>query len=507
LVYLMGVDIGTSTTKVLVIDEQGEPLAKASREYPISAPCPSHAEQNAEWWWNATIECMREVLRKDRVNPNEIIAIGLSGQMHGTVLLGRDLKPLRPAIIWADRRSSAQCTRFYEIVGRKKVLDIICNPAMPGFMGPTLLWVKENEPRIFRETRKVLLPKDYVRLQLTGSLGTDISDASATLLFDVRRRGWSSCLSSQLGFPDDLFPEIFDSVDVAGELATGALGLPRGIPVVAGGGDSVVGAVGCGVIREGVVSSNIGTGGQVFVTLDNFRVDRQHRVHTFCHAVPGKWCLQGAILSAGLSLRWFRDSMGDAEKSEANEGNIDPYDLLSKEAESAEPGCNGLVFLPYLLGERSPHMDPEARGGFFGLTFQHRKAHMVRAIMEGVAYALRDCLVVFQDLGVTPKKIIARGGGARSPLWRQIQADIFNVEITRTRVEEEAAYGAALLAGVGAGVYSDLEEACAKTVQVASTDSPNNDRVKLYDSYYHSIYRKLYPALRGFWPKTANDIS
>jgi len=504
LVCLMGIDIGTSNTKVLIIDDMGNLMAKSSREYSISSPRQGYAEQDPEWWWCAAKASIKEALKSSRVDASEISAIGLSGQMHGTVLLGKDCKPLRPAIIWTDKRSSFQCREFYQKIGTEKVLDIVCNPIIVGFMGPSLLWVKENEPSIFNETFKALLPKDYVRFKLTDSFATDTSDASATLLFDVKRREWSHYLFSQLSIPPEIFAKVFESTQVTGEISvetSEATNLPRGIPVIAGGGDSPVGAVGCGAIKAGVVSSNIGTGGQTFVTLNEFKVDPEYRIHTFCHAVPEKWYLQGAILSAGLSLRWFKDNFAHLEKSVGALCSIDPYDLLSKEAELAEPGCKGLIFLPYLLGERSPHMDPNARGGFFGLTFEHSRAHLIRAVMEGVAYALRDCLEIFDKLEVKTQKVIARGGGSRSFLWRQIQADILNAEVVKTEIEEEAAFGAALLAGVGVGVYGDLEEACEKTIQIVSSKSPNEERVKTYEEYYSKVYRNLYPSLKNYWMK------
>jgi len=501
-VYLLGVDVGTSATKVLIVDELGNLVANASHGYAISSPRLNFAEQDPEWWWNAVKASIKEALSSSRVDASRISAIGPTGQMHGTVLLGKDGKPLRPAIIWPDKRSSAQCTEFYQKIGREKVLEIVCNPVMSGFMGPSLLWVSENEPSIFNQISKVLSPKDYVRFKLTGSYATDTSDASATLLFDVRKREWSQNLLSQLGFSQEMFAEVFESTEVTGKIsaeASEATGLPRGIPVVAGGGDSPVGAVGCGAIKRGIVSSNIGTGGQIFVTSEEFKVEPENRIHTFCHAVPGKWCLQGAILSAGLSLRWFRDNLGQLEKSEGAERNVDPYDLLSKEAESAEPGCRGLIFLPYLLGERSPHMDPNARGGFFGLAFEHGRSHLIRAIMEGVAYALRDSLEIFKGLGIEAERVIAHGGGSRSALWRQIQADIFNAEVVRTEVEECAAFGAALLAGIGVNVYRNFDEACEKAIRLVGSQSPSEERAKVYDEYYTKVYRNLYPALRSRW--------
>lgn len=495
----MGIDIGTSSTKVIIIDEHGEIVAEASSKYPILTPDSGWAEQDTESWWSAVKEVVRKTLLASEINPKEISAIGLSGQMHGTVLLNKELNPLRPAIIWADKRSQSQCAEIYERVGKEKVLEIACNPVMPGFMAPSLLWVKQNEPSIFRRVHVVLLPKDYVRLRLTGLLATDVSDASATLLFDIKKREWSDEIISNLGFQTEFFPEIYESTDVTGEICKEAYeetSLPKGTTVVAGGGDSPIGAVGCGVVKPGIISSNIGSAGQVFSALDEMKVDPKFRIHTFCHAVPDKWCIQGAILSAGLSLSWFAGILG----SEQSLGNdyINPYELLSREAESAEPGCNGLLFLPYLIGERSPHMDPSARGLFFGLTLSHKRAHMIRAVMEGVVYALRDSLEVFKELGVKVDRVIARGGGAKSALWRQIQADVFNSQVMTVKVGKEAAFGAALLGGVGAGFYRDLEEAVKQTVGIRSVEYPNADRAKIYEHYYRNVYRQLYPSLRRY---------
>jgi len=496
----MGIDIGTSSAKVIIIDEHGETVAEASSKYPILTPTPRWAEQDPESWWFAVKEAVRKTLTDSKVVPNRISAIGLSGQMHGTVLLDAELRPVRPAIIWADKRSQSQCAEIYEKVGKERVLGIVCNPVMPGFMAPSLLWVKQNEPSIFRSVHVVLLPKDYIRLRLTGSLATDVSDASATLLFDIMKRKWSDEIISNLGFQTELFPEICESVEVTGEIckeASEETSLPKGTKVVAGGGDSPVGAVGCGVMKPGIVSSNIGSAGQVFAVLDEMRVDPKFRIHTFCHAVSDKWCIQGAILSAGLSLSWFAGTLR-SEQSRSND-YVDPYERLSREAESAEPGCNGLLFLPYLIGERSPHMDPSARGLFFGLTLSHKRAHMIRAVMEGVIYALRDSLEVFKELGVKVDRVIARGGGARSALWRQIQADVFNSQVMTAKVKEEAAFGAALLGGVGAGFYRDLEEAVKQTVGIRSVEYPNADRAKIYEHYYRNVYRRLYPSLRRYF--------
>lgn len=498
--YLIGIDVGTSSSKAIIIDESGCLVAEASSQYPISSPQPDWAEQNPEWWWEAVKKAIEKALNCSKIDPKEVSAVGLSGQMHGTILLDRNSKPLRPAVIWADKRSQAQCREIYEKIGTEKFLDVTCNRAMPGFMASSLLWIKENEPAVFEKASTILLPKDYIRFKLTGSLATDVSDASATLLFDVKKRRWSDYVISRLGFPLELFPEIYQSVEVVSEVSREAskeTTMPRGIKVIAGGGDSPVGAIGCGAIKPEIVTSNIGTAGQIFATLNEIKFDTSFRIHTFCHAAPKKWYLQGAILSAGLSLRWLIESLISENASEIEDADL--YETILKEAESVEPGCEGLIFLPYLLGERSPHMDPQARGALFGLTLAHEKSHIVRAVMEGVVYALRDSLEIFRELGVRVKSVVARGGGARSRLWRQIQADIFNSEVISVKVKEEAAFGAALLAGVGAGIYGDLEDAVNETVKVAAKDHPNPERVEVYNQHYRRIYRKLYPSLKSFF--------
>ena len=492
--YLMGIDLGTSSVKVLIVSENGEILAKSSSKYPILTPTQGWAEQDPRRWWIAVREAVKSALQRSHIKAREIKGIGLSGQMHGTVILGDSLEVLRPAIIWADSRSRDQCKEIYEKFGRDEILKITCNPIMPGFMAPSLLWVKENEPKIFRKIRKVLLPKDYIRFKLTGSLNTDFSDASATLLFDVRKREWSSEIISFLGLEESILPEIRESIDVAGEISENAskeIPIPEGIPVVTGGGDSPVGAIGCGLIEPGAASVNIGSAGQVFIVLESPRVDPKYRIHTFCHAVPNRWYLQGAILSAGLALDWLIRSLELSKLFEKRE--VEVYDQLFKEAESVAPGSEGLIFLPYLLGERSPHMDPQARGAFFGLTINHRRPHLVRAVLEGVAYALRDSLEVFKEMNVKIERMIARGGGARSKIWRRIIAEVLGYQILTVEVEE-AAFGAALLAGVGSGIYKDLEEAIKMTMKIKEVISPNQDVTKTYEHYYQ-LYRSLYPIL------------
>ena len=500
--YLLGIDLGTTNVKALIIDEEGKLISEANKEYTISTPLPGYAEQDPDMWYKSLKECLRQVITDSRAETEEILSIGISGQMHGTVILGKDLTPLRPAIIWADKRSSSQCNKLREMLGRDKVINILGNPIMPGFMGPTLLWLKENEPSNFNAINKIMLPKDYVRFRLTGEIVTDFSDASATALFDIKKRKWSNEVVSILGISEDMLPRILESTSVGGFISREVAvetGLPEDIPVVVGGGDSQVGAIGAGVIKEGTVSSNIGTGGQIFTTIDRCVIDPKLRIHTFCHVIPGKWCLQGAILSAGLSLRWFRDNFAFLENIVSELCNINTYDLLSKEAEKAEPGCNGLVFLPYLLGERSPYMDPKARGAFVGITYDHKRCHFIRAIMEGVAFALKDCLMIFKELGIAPKEVIARGGGAKSFLWKKIQSNVFGLPVSSTNIQQDVAFGAALLAGVGSKVYRDIPEACQKTIRISDKIFPEENLKRVYNELYEKIYSRLYNALNVFW--------
>jgi len=488
--YLLGIDIGTSGTKGVLMNKKGKIYARAGREYSMDMPQPDWAEQNPEMWWEATIQVIREVIKKSEVNPQQIRGIGLSGQMHGTVFLDKNLQPFRPAIIWADQRSSSQCEFIYQEIGKERLADLTGNPVATGFMCSTLLWIKENQPEEFNQIYKVILAKDYIRYRLTGNLGVEVTDASSTLLLDIKRRCWSEELLDILGLPLKILPEeVHESQEVAGYLQIEAArdtGLLEGIPVVYGGGDQSIQAVGNGVIKPGILSSTIGTGGQLFITLEKFTHDPKLRIHTFCHAIPNVYHLQGAILSAGLSLKWLGESVLHAP---------DSYRIFDKEVEEIRAGSEGIIFLPYLLGERSPYMNPQARGVFFGLSLKHHRAHLIRAVMEGVVFALRDCLEVFKELDVKIERVIASGGGARSRVWRQIQADIFNKEISMTQSIEQAAMGAAILAGVGVGIYKDVEDGCRKVVKLKEEKTkPIPENVDIYNKQFE-IYKSLYQDL------------
>ncbi|HEX7956408.1 MAG TPA: xylulokinase, partial [Pyrinomonadaceae bacterium] len=437
---------------------------------------------------------VREVLSADGVRAEEVACVGLTGQMHGAVLLDEGDAPLRPSIIWCDVRTDAQCRALNETVGRERLIRLVSNPALEGFTLPKLLWVREHEPEVWGRVRAVLLPKDFVRLRLTGDKATDVADASGTLLFDVGRRRWSEEMLEVVGLDRGLFPTAHESPEVTGRVsAAGAksTGLRAGTPVVAGAGDQAAGAVGVGLVRPGAVGATIGTSGVVFAATDRPSFDPGGRVHTFCHAVPGGWHVMGVTQGAGLSLRWFREQFGAGP-----EDGRDPYERLTEEAASAPAGADGLLWAPYLMGERTPHLDPHARAALVGLTASHTRAHVVRAILEGVAFSLRDTLSIFAEMNVPVETIRLGGGGARSPLWRQIQADVYGREVELVEADEGAAYGAALLAGVGAGAWGSVEEAAAATVRVRERVAPRTDAARLMGERYEA-FRKLYPALRA----------
>ncbi len=494
--YLLGIDVGTTGAKALLIDGAGRVVTGATNEYPMFTPRPLWTEQNPADWWAATVQSIRQVLAETGIDPGQVAGVGLTGQMHGLVLLDAHGEVLRPCIMWNDQRTAAQCESITREVGAENVLRLTGNPVLPGFTAPKIAWVRDHEPEVYRRAAKVLLPKDYVRYRLTGGFFSEVSDASGTSLFDVGQRRWSDEMLKAVGVPPAWMPEVTESPVVSARVsptAAGETGLLAGTPVVGGGGDQAAQAVGTGIVAEGVVSVTIGTSGVVFAASESYRVEPQGRLHAFCHAVPGMWHLMGVMLSAGGSFRWCRDALGDLEQAQARATGRDPYDLLTEAAAQVPPGCEGLIFLPYLTGERTPYPDPDARGVFFGLTLRHSKAHLTRAVLEGVTYGLRDSLELMRALGLSIEQVRASGGGARSALWRQILADVFAAEIVTVSVTEGAAYGAALLAAVGTGVYSSVAEACQAAVQVTGATQPG-PAAPIYADYY-PIYRALYPAL------------
>ncbi len=494
--HFLGLDVGTGGSRAVVVDgDSGRVVATATSEHaPFDSPRAGWAEQDARDWWRASCEALRAALAQGARRGGEIGAVGLTGQMHGAVLLdGRD-EVLRPALIWCDQRTEAQCRALTEKVGAGRLIELTCNPALTGFTLPKLLWVREHEPEVWGRVRAVLLPKDYVRLRLTGDKATDAADASGTLLFDVARRGWSRAMLAAAELDERLLPRVYESPAVTGSVSVAAsaeTGLRAGTPVVAGAGDQAAGAVGMGVVRPGAVSATIGTSGVVFAATDKPALDALGRVHTFCHAVPGRWHVMGVTQGAGLSLRWFRDQFGAG----ADDGR-DPYERLCAEAARAPAGAGGLLWAPYLMGERTPHLDPRARAALVGLTAHHTRAHVIRAILEGVAFSLRDSLEIFREMGVPVESVRLGGGGARSALWRQIQADVYGRVVEMVSAEEGAAYGAALLASVGAGAWPTVDAACTAIVRVAARLVPDPAAAAVLAERYQA-FRALYPAMRA----------
>jgi len=496
---LLGIDVGTGGTRAVVIDEQGSIVASNTAEHaPFASPKTGWAEQEPHDWWRATTEAVRGVLSHAAVNADEIAGVGFSGQMHGAVLLDEKEEVLRPALIWCDQRTDAQGKAITSKIGASRLIELTANPALTNFTLTKLMWVREHEPELWTRFRYFLLPKDYVRLRLTGQRATDVADASGTLLLDVANRRWSDAMLEALDIDKSCLPELFESSEITGRVSAdgaAATGLREGTLVVAGAGDQAAGAVGMGIVRPGAVSATIGTSGVVFAATDRPALDKGGRVHTFCHAISGRWHVMGVTQAAGLSLRWFRDRFGlGAEGASTDEH--EPYDLLCKEAAAAPPGSDGVLWAPYLMGERTPHLDPEARAALVGLAASHTRAHAIRAILEGVAFSLRDTLTIFGEMEVPVDSIRLGGGGARGPLWRQIQSDIYGREVEILAAEEGAAYGAALLAGVGVGTWSSVDEACARAVRVAARVEPDAPTSALMNRRY-SAYRALYPALRS----------
>ena len=483
---LVGLDVGTSGARAVAIAVSGRVRASASAAYPLLRPRPGWTEQDPIDWWNAG----REVLRRVAADAGkDVVAIGLTGQMHGSVFLDERRQVIRPALLWNDQRTSRQCEAIDERIGRERLIEIAGNPALTGFQAPKVLWLRDVEPVQYRHLRHVLLPKDYLRMMLTGELATDVSDASGTLFLDLRRRDWSRQILAALEIPPEWLPHVYESPDVTGQLMpamAAELGLPPGTPVIAGGGDNAAAAIGTGIVTSGLISSSIGSSGVLFAHAEELGIDPSGRLHAFCHAVPQRYHLMAVTLAAGDSLRWWREILGGSMA----------YDELGALAAESPPGARGLFFLPYLSGERTPHLDPNARGAFVGLRAHHTRADLTRAIMEGVVFSLRDGLDIMRGLGLEIRLARATGGGARSRFWRQLQADIFNLPIERTLADEGPAYGAALLAGVAAGLYRDVRDAAATVRLTGDIEEPIPDNVHRYESLY-GTFRQLYPALHG----------
>jgi xylulokinase len=468
-------------------------VASATEEHvPFASPKIGWAEQDPDDWWRAATMAVSRVLSKAAVAPEDIACVGFSGQMHGAVLLDSRDRVVRPALIWCDQRTEKQSRDLTAKIGAERIIQLTCNAPLTNFTLTKLLWVRENERELWQRVRRIMLPKDYVRFKLTGERAIDMADASGTLLLDVAKRKWSSEILCDSEIDESLLPKLFESPDVCGQLSAdgaAATGLKPGTPVVAGAGDQAAGATGMGIVRPGAVSATIGSSGVVFAATDAPLLDPKGRLHTFCHAIPGRWHVMGVTQAAGLSLRWFRDQF----RTLGNGG--DPYDLLCREAASVAAGAEGLLWTPYLMGERTPHLDPNARGALVGLTASHTRAHVIRSILEGVAFSLRDIFTILAQMKVPVTNIRLGGGGARSPLWRQIQADVFGAEVEIVETEEGAAYGAAILAGVGARVWPTVDDACQAVVRVKERISPIKNNVDTMNRSY-AAYQRIYPALR-----------
>lgn len=468
---LLGIDVGTTGVKALLIDESGEVLNQAIAEYPLSVPRPMWAEQDPELWWRAVQTCLGEIGEK----PD---AIGLTGQMHGAVFLDRDDKPIRPAILWNDQRTIQEVAEIDERVGPERLRDITCNPPLTGFQAPKILWLRNQEPHHFKQLRKVLLPKDYIRLRLTGDSKTEPSDASGTGLLDVPHRTWSPEIQGALDLDPNLFPPIAESQEQSGNTKQGS-------PVAAGAGDQAAAAVGTGAVEPGIISISLGTSGVVFASLDTPKADRDGALHTFCHA-NGKWHAMSVMLACGGSLRWYRDTFTPGAG----------YDELADEAKAAPAGCQGLTFLPYLTGERSPHNDPRARAGFNGITLAHKRSHFSRAVFEGITFGLLDGFQKLQTLGVEAKEIRVTGGGAKSDFWLQLLADTFNQPVATLENHQGPSFGAAILGGVSIGVWPDVQTACRTILKIKRSVEPSGTD---YEGLHHR-YTALYEAIKQ-WNK------
>jgi len=485
--YVIGIDIGTTGVKTLLCNNKGEIISSVLVEYPLSHPKPSWAEQDPADWWKATVESIKSVMNETNINKKDVKAVGLTGQMHGAIFLDGNNSILRPAILWCDQRTSSECDDINRIIGKENLINFVSNPALTGFTAPKILWVRKNEPKIYEKTRKILLPKDYIRFRLTGEFASDVSDASGTLLFDVKNRKWSNEVLEKLNIDRNLLPDVYESTEITGTLTKDAsklLGLSTETAVVAGAGDQAAGAVGNGIVEPGIISSTTGTSGVIFAYTDQVKTDPLGRVHTFCHAIPGKWHVMGVMLAAGGSFKWLKEMLGAGS-----------YQLMTEQASKAPNGSEGLIFLPYLMGERTPHADPDAKAVFFGISPRHTRAHIIRSVMEGVSFGLRDSLEIIKNLDIPVSEIRASGGGAKSKLWKQIQADVNKEPIYTINVDEGPAFGAALLAMVGAGIYSSVPEACRQTIKTIDKIEPITQNTKIYDEYY-KLYKRLYSSLK-----------
>ena len=503
--YLLGIDLGTSGTRSVLFDQNGGVVLAKTAEYPLYQPRNGWAEQNPVDWWEAAIATISHVVRESGVDPRQIAALGISGQMHGLVMLDEKGEVLRPCIIWADQRTGEECEDITRAVGAQRLIEITANPALTGFTASKIMWVKKHEPEVYARCRHILLPKDYLRYKLTGDFATEVSDASGMQLLDVPKRQWSQEVLDKLGIARELLARVYESPEVTGhvsEEASRLTGLSQSTLVVGGAGDNAAAAVGTGTVQDGRAFTTVGTSGVIFAHSSKIAIDPKGRVHTFCCAVPGAWHVMGVMQSAGLSKRWIRDTLCQVEIAQAEKLGIDSYDLVDALAAKSPVGSNRLIYLPYLMGERTPHLDPDCRGVFFGLSAMHQRDDLIRAVMEGVSFGLRDSLEILDNMGVKADKMLLTGGGAKSAFWRQLLADVYARPLSLINSPEGPALGVAILAGVGAGVYKSVESACDALVRPSDAIRPDMGKAAAYQRF-HRLYQQLYPALKQSWQELA----
>ena len=496
--YLLGLDIGTSSTKTALFDEKGNTIKSSTYGYDLYQPQVGWAEQKPEEWWEACVKGINDVIKNSGVDSEDIKGIGLSGQMHGLVLVDKDCNVIRDSIIWCDQRTEKQCDYMTEIIGKERLIQITGNQALTGFTLSKLLWVRDNEIENYKKIYKILLPKDYIRMKLTGVFATEVSDASGMQMLDINTRDWSDELLQELNINKNILPDVYESVIVSGRVTEDVAkitGLKVGTGVVGGAGDQAAGAIGNNIVSEGIISTVIGSSGVVFAATDTPRFDPRGRVHTLCHAVPNKWHVMGVTQGAGISLKWFKENFCRKEIEESKKKNINIYDYLTEEAAKSKPGSNGVIYLPYLMGERTPHIDPNIKGGFLGVSLINNHSDFVRSILEGVSFSLKNCLDIIEDMNVDISDIRVSGGGAESSVWIQILADVFNYPLKTVKASEGPALGVAILAGVGAGIYDSVEEACSKIVKGNEQFEPDGDVIDTYSDVY-KVYNSLYPKIK-----------
>ncbi len=496
--YAIGVDIGTSGTKSVLFDEEGNVIASASKEYPLYQEKNGYAEQEPSDWYNASIYTIKKIILDSKISSEDICGIGISGQMHGLVMLDENNKVIRKSIIWCDQRTANECEEITNKIGKKRLIEITANPALTGFTASKILWVRNNEPENYKKCRHILLPKDYVRFMLTGEYATDVSDASGMQLLDVPNRCWSDEVLEKLDIDKSLLAKVYESCEITGYItkeAAEVTGLKEGTPVVGGAGDNAAAAVGTGIVSDGKAFTTIGTSGVVFAHTSNLQIDPKGRVHTFCCAVPGCWHIMGVTQAACLSLKWFRDNFCNSEIEQAKKAGLSEYYIMDNEALEIPVGSDKLIYLPYLMGERTPHLDPDVRGTFFGISAMHTRAHFIRAVMEGVAYSLRDCKNIISEMGTEISDMMACGGGGTSPLWRSMLADLYNCPVKTVSCKEGPALGVAILAFVGTGVYETVEKACDRMIKADKTQLPDEKASSEYEKYYQ-LYQKLYYSIK-----------